>query len=134
MTKYEAFDIAMKEYARTHYPDACRAFTQGYDVGYKDALAQQVQEPVAWMIYTKDGQSVYVTDNPTDIKEGQRALSLYATPQRPWVELTDKEIWETISRIGTSDSDVNPYAKLLDARAIEAKLKQKNGYAKEKNT
>lgn len=37
------------------------------------------QEPVAWMVYTQDGQSVYVTDNPTDIKEGQRALPLYTT-------------------------------------------------------
>ena len=55
-------------------------------------------------------------------------------PQRTWVGLTDEDIWETISRIGTSDSDVNPYAKLADARAIEAKLKQKNGYAEEKNT
>ena len=45
---------------------------------------------------------------------------------RPWVGLTDEEIWETISRIGTSDSDVNPYAKIKDARAIEAKLKEKN--------
>jgi hypothetical protein len=33
--------------------------------------------PVAWMVYTQDGQSVYVTDNPTDIQEGQRALPLY---------------------------------------------------------
>jgi len=46
----------------------------------KEALAQPAQEPVAWMIYTKDGQSVYVTDNPTDIQEGQRALPLYTTP------------------------------------------------------
>jgi len=49
-----------------------------------------------------------------------------AQPQRTWVGLTDEEIWETISRIGTSDSDVNPYAKLADARAIEAKLRSKN--------
>jgi hypothetical protein len=48
------------------------------------------------------------------------------SPQRTWVGLTDEEIWETISRIGTSDSDVNPYAKLADARAIEAKLKERN--------
>ena len=54
-------------------------------------------------------------------------VPLYTTPpQRTWVGLTDEEIWETISRIGTSDSDVNPYAKLADARAIEAKLKEKN--------
>ena len=49
-----------------------------------------------------------------------------APPQRTWVGLTNEEIWEAISRIGTSDSDVNPYAKLADARAIEAKLKEKN--------
>ena len=45
---------------------------------------------------------------------------------KEWVGLTDEEIWEAVSRIGTSDSDVNPYAKLADARAIEAKLKEKN--------
>ena len=45
---------------------------------------------------------------------------------KEWVGLTDEEIWETVSRIGTSDSDVNPYAKLADARAIEAKLRSKN--------
>ena len=53
-------------------------------------------------------------------------VPLYTTPQRTWVGLTDEEIWETISRIGTSDSDVNPHAKLADARAIEAKLRSKN--------
>ena len=57
----------------------------------------------------------------------RRNQELYAMPtRRPWIELTDKEIWGTISRIGTSDSDVNPYTKLADARAIEAKLKEKN--------
>ena len=44
----------------------------------------------------------------------------------PWVGLTDEEIWKAISRIGTSDSDVNPYAKLADARAVEQALKEKN--------
>ena len=39
------------------------------------------QEPVAWMVYTQEGQSVYVTDNPTDIQEGQRALPLYTDAQ-----------------------------------------------------
>ena len=44
----------------------------------------------------------------------------------PWVGLTDEEIWGAIDRIGTSDSDVNPYQILNNARAIEAKLKEKN--------
>jgi len=45
---------------------------------------------------------------------------------RPWVGLTDEEIWSTVGRIGTADSDVNPYQILNDARAIEQRLKEKN--------
>ena len=45
---------------------------------------------------------------------------------RPWVSLTDEEIWGAIDRIGTSDSDVNPYRILNNARAIEAALRSKN--------
>jgi hypothetical protein len=47
-------------------------------------------------------------------------------PQRTWVGLTDEEIWSAVDRIGASDSDVNPYQILNNARAIEAKLKAKN--------
>ena len=47
-------------------------------------------------------------------------------PRKPWVGLTDEEIWSVVSRIGTSDSDVNPYITIKDARAIEAALKKKN--------
>ena len=57
------------------------------------------------------------------VKEEDDDTQVY---KKPWVGLTDEEIWEAVSRIGTSDSDVNPYAKLADARAIEAKLKEKN--------
>lgn len=37
-------------------------------------------QPVAWMVYTLDGQSCYVTDNPTDIPPDRRALPLYTEP------------------------------------------------------
>ena len=46
--------------------------------------------------------------------------------KREWVGLTDEEIWSTVGRIGTADSDVNPYQILNDARAIEKRLKEKN--------
>ncbi len=46
--------------------------------------------------------------------------------KKPWVGLTDEEIWSTVSRIGTADSNVNPYTVLNDARRIEALLKVKN--------
>lgn len=43
------------------------------------ALAEPVEplEPVAWMIYTLDGKSVCVTDNPADFTNQHRALPLY---------------------------------------------------------
>ena len=55
------------------------------------ALAEPVQEPVAWMVYTEGGTSAYVTDNPNDLVGAYRALALYTSPpQRP--RLTDEEI------------------------------------------
>ena len=48
-------------------------------------------------------------------------------PQREWVGLTDEEIQECLQGLPTQTIDVY-------ARRIEAKLKQKNGYAEEKNT
>jgi hypothetical protein len=44
----------------------------------KDAPPQQA-EPVAWMVYTLDGKSVCVTDNPADFTDQHRALPLYAS-------------------------------------------------------
>jgi hypothetical protein len=37
-------------------------------------------EPVAWMVYSLDGQSVCVTDNPADFTDQHRALPLYTAP------------------------------------------------------
>ena len=38
------------------------------------------QKPVAWMVYTLDGTSVCVTDNPADFTDEHRALPLYTEP------------------------------------------------------
>jgi hypothetical protein len=105
----------------------------------RDKLAQPEQEPVAWMVYTQDGQSVYVTDNPIDIQEGQRDLPIYSTPppcptcealartvmldqtshdtQRQWVGLTDEEKQTAIWTDGTFGAG---------ALWADAKLKEKN--------
>ena len=79
------------------------------------------QEPMAWMVYTQDGQSVYVTDNPTDIQEGQRALSLYTTPpQRTWVGLTNDEVNNFAAGCHLGNSVQDAIYKAV------AKLKEKN--------
>jgi hypothetical protein len=44
---------------------------------FRAALSEPVQEPVAWMVYTLDGKSVCVTDNPADFTPEHRALPLY---------------------------------------------------------
>lgn len=46
----------------------------------REALAQPEPEPVAWMVYTLDGKSVCVTDNPADFTEQHKALPLYTAP------------------------------------------------------
>jgi hypothetical protein len=77
-------------------------------------------EPVAWMVYTEDGKSVYVTDNPTDIKEDQRALPLYTKPQ--WQGLTKADVNKLTKYVIAFKSDVVEFI-----REAEAKLKEKNG-------
>ena len=99
-------------------------YLNGYCVGQSDLLAEQAkQEPAAWMVYTQDGQSVYVTDNPTDIESNQRALPLYATPQRAWVDLTDDEIKAIVGPWGSTE--IKGYTRTLFDQ-IEAALKEKN--------
>lgn len=85
---------------------------------------QPAQEPVAWMVYTLDGASVCVTDNPADFTPEHRALPLYtAPPQRTWVDLTDAEIDAEANSILTSDP-VQWWRRL--ARAVLAKSKEMN--------
>jgi hypothetical protein len=95
------------------------------DVGIGTPSQQPEQEPEWYHGVDKHGCNRFY--HKTEARTSEFNTPLYTTPpKREWVGLTDEEIWETVSRIGTSDSDVNPYAKLADARAIEAKLKEKN--------
>jgi len=114
-------------------------------IAHNPKVVGPVQEPMAWMVYTQDGQSVYVTDNPTDIQEGQRALPLYATPQqvqesvnincpsclhsfavlpvaqRTWVGLSEQEHTELAIECGCLSADWVFYGA-----ALERKIKEKN--------
>jgi len=122
MTKDEALLMAIEALDNADYHRADEAI-----VIIKEALAQPEQEPAAWMVYTQDGQSVYVTDNPTDIQENQRAFAMYTTPQRTWDGLSDKELnvigsqWH-FNLLGKDDkADLFAFAQ-----AIETALKEKN--------
>ena len=61
------------------------------------ALAEPEQEPVAWMVYTLDGQSVCVTDNPADFADEHRALPLYTAPPKA-EPVQEPLVWEPVAR------------------------------------
>ena len=95
----------------------CAATAEGWRVDA--ALAEPVQEPVAWMVYTLDGKSVCVTDNPADFTDEHRVLPLYtAPPQRK--PLTEEAIDQiTRDRWGMQLLGVTVQAHREYARAIE---------------
>ena len=86
------------------------------------------------MVYTLDGKSVYVTDNPDDFSGGHRALPLYtAPPQR--LPLTDEEIllavgWERaemyMKLAPNFPVDEAKQETLKNARAVEKASWEKN--------
>ena len=81
------------------------------------ALAQQEQEPVAWMLTDDSGMRFVSVDRPHP-----DFVPLYtAPPRREWRGLTDDEISALFPL--PLRSDYKPYSF---ARAIEAALKEKN--------
>jgi len=105
---------------KTKHPEG----TEWYDsaiTALREALAQPEQGPTQW----REMVVVSLVREGID-KHKARELADHFAAQRPWQGLTDEEIWSAVSRIGTADSDVNPYITIKDARAIEAKLKGKN--------
>lgn len=83
-------------------------------IPYNEQYKSVEPEPVAWMIYTKDGQSAFVTDNPTDIGDSQRALPLYTAPphRQP---LTDKEMRHLWSLYGYKSALCMRFARAIEA-------------------
>jgi len=148
MTKDEALKLALrslKELAPddSDYAPALQGQRKRQEnaiTAIKQVLAAPVQEPVGWIsnkdfepIRIRIMQEAYELADNND-PEGYNAIKVMCgdvqkmlSPQRTWVGLTDEEIQECLQGLPTQTIDVY-------ARRIEAKLKQKNGYAEEKNT
>ena len=97
----------------------------GIDEAGAEHMAQPAQGPVAWMWKDMRGQDVVSLFEPR-----LNSIPLYIIPpKRPWVGLTDEEIAQ-----GNKESWVDKQAWQSAVWWAEAKLKQKNGFAEEKNT
>jgi hypothetical protein len=110
MTKDEALKLAL-EYIETNAHER-----RHVRWAIKEALAQPAQEPVAWMSQGGD-----VSRSKTYFEEMgfMNLIPLYTTPpaaQRPWVGLTEDEVIDVFKEKNA----------IKFARAIEAKLKEKN--------
>ncbi len=90
---------------------------QAYERGWNAALAQQ--EPVAWI---SEGGDVSRSKRYMD-EMGFKCNPLYtAPPKKQWVGLTDEEI----NSVRHNRDWTAPWTDLVFARAIEAKLREKN--------
>ena len=106
----------------------------------KEALAQE-QEPVACIVkgcINDKSQGRFVGDlcSPCHeyiTKAEGRHSQAYRNTQRTWVGLDEVEIVGCTCEC-IDVGEFNMSCAIDFARAIEAKLKQKNGYAEEKNT
>ncbi len=106
---------------------ADKAMTEPDHKAYKPDLEPE-QEPVAWM-YEWDGRMHLTFTDQQFVEEAHphfnKSTPLYtAPPQRTWVGLTD----EDIKAVNAQVSQIPPidYTTTTYAKAIEAKLKEKN--------
>ena len=88
----------------------------------KEALAQPEQAPTWWLVEYHDWAREFVTERPEESIAVEKITALYTTPpQRTWVGLTDEDIWAVLQFRGYNTDAIEI------AKAIEAKLKEKNG-------
>jgi Mg2+ and Co2+ transporter CorA len=135
MNKDEALKMALDDLIAEYHMETS-SFAKRVDEIFKQALAAQhepenepfvslasVQEPVAWMFDCGNGGRMYAED--LDASVGW--LPLYTTPpaaQRQWVGLSQDELDAMFSNTIKGKKLVN-----YVARAIEAKLREKNAAA-----
>ena len=131
--QWDAIPAAFNEWWNADYDDTGNPYRKDNPAywawsGWKAASKQPEQEPVAWMVYTQEGQSVYVTDNPTDLQESQRALPLYTTPpqRKP---LSDEWIHRTTILMGFNPewtTEIGIAYAIVRAAEAAHNIKEKN--------
>lgn len=88
-----------------------------------DAASQPEQEPVVWGVdWGKEGDIPCVSIIKRLPDGSMKVVAVEYAPQRPWIGLTDEEMHDC------GDSPLTPLG-MKHVRMIEAKLKEKNGFA-----
>jgi hypothetical protein len=114
----------------------------------RQAIAElESQEPVAWQVHPFDygigHKGVYArTDRPEQVelwkRKGWNVQPLHTYPpaaQRTWVGLTDEDRQAAFESMPDMlDGFLKTWGWLHFSKALEAKLKHKNGFTEEKNT
>jgi hypothetical protein len=118
----------------------CEAGPEFCQQCYKESLPTYGSEEVSKLREVIQSQAKIIADYEKQIDEpaiypeeayemGLEAIAYYThPPQRTWVGLTDEEL------NGIYAANGGTRTRKQIAAAIEAKLKQKNGFAEEKNT
>jgi hypothetical protein len=121
MTKDEALKMAL-EALEGKYSITASMLNQQFQAltAIKEALAQPAQEPAAYC-YVQKGTSVDILTfyaEPDDAVAGTLFPLYYATPQRPWIGLTEEEVTQL---------DMDTSGTVHDfVQAVDSKLKEKN--------
>jgi hypothetical protein len=75
-----AFAKLVEQHEREKFCAVLRQLHDSYSLASDSnaikAALEAKDEPVAWMVYTQEGKSAFVTDNPAVIHPSQRALPL----------------------------------------------------------
>jgi hypothetical protein len=121
MTDHELMQMALDAIHLWHWTGETHLLMPAHDA-LRDRIAQPEPEPVAW-IYKGNLHPF----DPSDWAEGEIIPLYTAPPQREWQGLTDEEIknhW--LIAMQSVEGTFLPIPEF--ARAIEAKLKEKNGF------
>ena len=116
-------DAIKEALAQLEQDGKCKYCTDGCPAC--DARKLLEQKPVAWGMEQSDGEILdVITPEEHARLEGGYTVPLYRHPQRTWVGLTDEEILDNCESV--PDYDIGNHDLIQFARAIEAKLKEKN--------
>jgi hypothetical protein len=119
----DANDVARMEFSdEDYYSEAINALRQALEIE---------TEPVAWassLDFDDDDQEIIPAKDKGKLGTSNCDIPLYTAPPKQWVGLTDEDIAKAVSHLYDSQTARNMGLNddVVTARAIEAKLKEKN--------